>query len=110
MGLTFAKGRRIGSEPLHKEISRNLDTPSEFSEAAIDRIKGLWVDAQKLEITFATDGWRDIIQPFIDSEANPGKIYALFKSKDSQTVKDMAIGRSEGFHNLNMILRNIIGT
>ncbi len=106
----FAKGRRIGSEPLSKEISENLDTPSKFSEIVKDRVKDLRVDAKKLEATFATEGWIDIIQPLIDSESNPGKIYALFKSKDSQTVKDMAIGRSEGFHNLNMILKNIINT
>ncbi len=110
MSLTFGKGRRIGSEPLHEEISKNLDKPSEFSDAAKERIKELRVDATKLEVTFATEGWIDIIQPLIDGEANPGKIYALFKSKDSQTVKDMAIGRSEGFHNLNMILKNIVAT
>ncbi len=61
-------------------------------------------------MTFGTEGWIDIIQPLIDGEANPGKIYALFKSKDSQNVKDMAIGRSEGFFNLNMILKNIVAT
>ena len=110
MSGIFAKSRRIGSEELHKEISEKLDKPSEFSEAAKQRVKELRVDAKKLEATFATEGWIDIIQPLIDSESNPGKIYALFKSKDSQTVKDMAIGRSEGFHNLNMILKNIIGT
>jgi hypothetical protein len=110
MGIRFATGRRVESEPLHKEISNNLDKPSELSEAAKDRVKGLRVDAKKLETTFATEGWIDIIQPLIDSESNPGKIYALFKSKDSQTARDMAIGRSEGFHNLNMILKNIIAT
>ena len=110
MGLRFATGRRIGSEPLSKEISKNLDEPSKFSEVVKDRIKELRVDATKLEVTFATEGWIDIIQPLIDSEANPGKIYALLKSKDSQTAKDMAIGKSEGFHNLNTILKNIVGT
>ena len=106
----FTKGKRIGSEPLYKEISEKLDRPSEFSEAAKKRIKELRIDAQKLEVTFATAGWVDIIQPLIDSEANPGKIYALFKSKDSQTIKDMAIGRSEAFHNFNMTLKNIVAT
>ena len=106
----FAKGRRIGSDPLYKEISEKLDRPSEFSDAAKQRVKELRVDAKKLEVTFATEGWQDIIQPLIDSEASPGKIYALFKSKDSQTTKDMAIGRSEAFHNFNMTLKNIIAT
>ena len=106
----FTKSKRIGSEPLYNEISEKLDRPSEFSEAAKERVKELRVDAQKLEITFATEGWIDIIQPLIDSEANPGKIYALFKSKDSQTIKDMAIGRSEAFHNFNMMLKNIVAT
>jgi tRNA(Ser,Leu) C12 N-acetylase TAN1 len=106
----FTKGKRIGSDPLYKEISEKLDRPSEFSEAAKERVKELRVDAKKLEVTFATEGWIDIIQPLIDSEANPGNIYALLKSKESQTAKDMKIGKSEGFHNLNMILKNIIAT
>ncbi len=109
-GKIFARGRRIGSEPLSKEISENLDKPSEFSEVVKDRIKELRVDAAKLEVTFGTEGWIDIIQPLIDAEANPGKVVALFKSKESQTAKDMAIGKFEGFHNLNMILKNIIAT
>lgn len=106
----FAKGKRIGSDPLFKEISEKLDRPSEFSDAAKERIKELRVDAKKLEITFATEGWQDIIQPLIDGEANPGKIYTLFKSKEPQTVKDMAIGRSEAFHSFDMILKNIVAT
>ena len=110
MSKIFARGRRIGSEPLHKEISESLDKPSEFSEVVKDRVRDLRVDAKKLEVTFATEGWIDIIQPLIDSEAAPGKIYALFKSKGSQTEKDMAIGRSEAFHNFNTMLKNIVAT
>ena len=110
MGLTFAKSRRIGSQELHKEISKSLDKPNEFSEAAKDRVKELRVDAKKLEVTFATEGWRDIIQPLIDSEANPGKTFELFKSDKSDAVKHQSIGRAEGFFNLNMMLRNIVAT
>ena len=106
----FTKSKRIGTDPLYKEISEKLDRPSEFSDAAKKRIKELRVDAKKLEVTFATEGWQDIIAPLIESEANPGKIYQLFKSKESQTIKDMAIGRSEAFHSFNMILKNIIAT
>ena len=106
----FAKGRRIGSEPLDKEISEGLDRPSEFSEAAKQRVKELRVDALKLEATFATEGWRDIIQPLIDREANPGRTFELFKSDKSDAVKYQAIGRAEGFFNLNMILKNIVST
>ena len=110
MGLRFATGRRVGSEPLSKEISKNLDKPSEFSEVVKDRVKELRVDAKKLEVTFATEGWRDIIQPLIDGEANPGKTFELFKSDKSDSVKYQAIGRAEGFFNLNMILKNIVAT
>ena len=106
----FAKGRRIGSDPLYKEISEKLDRPSEFSEAAKQRIKELRVEAKKLEVTFATEGWQDIIQPLIDGEASPGKTFGLFKSDKSDSVKYQAIGRAEGFFNLNMILKNIIAT
>ena len=110
MGLTFARGRRVGSEPLSKKISENLDTPSEFSDAAKERVKELRVDAKKLEVTFATEGWQDIIQPLIEGEANPGKTFELFKSDKPDAVKYQAIGRAEGFFNLNMILKNIIAT
>ena len=110
MKRIFSGSRRIGSQDLYKEISENIDKPSEFSEAAKQRVKELRVDAKKLEVTFATEGWIDIIQPLIDSEANPGKIFPLLKSKEPQAAKDMAIGKSEGFHNLNTILKNIVGT
>lgn len=110
MGIRFATGRRVGSEPLSKEISKNLDTPSEFSEIVKDRVKDLRVDAKKLEVTFATEGWIDIIQPLIDSEASPGKTFELFKSDKPDSVKHQAIGRAEGFFNLNMMLKNIIAT
>ena len=110
MKRIFASSRRIGNQDLYKEISENIDKPSEFSEAAKQRVKELRVDAKKLEVTFATEGWIDIIQPLIDGEANPGKIFALAKSKDSQTVKDMAIGKSEAFHSFNTILKNIVAT
>ena len=89
MKRIFAGSRRIGSAELHKEISEHLDKPSEFSEVVKDRVKELRADAKKLEVTFATEGWQDIIQPLIDSEANPGNIYALLKSKESQTAKDI---------------------
>lgn len=106
----FAKGRRVDSEPLHKEISENLDKPSEFSKIVKDRVKDLRVDAKKLEVTFATEGWIDIIQPIIDSEASPGKAFELFESDKSEKAKYMAIGRAKAFHSLNMTLRNIVGT
>jgi len=48
MHRIFAKGKRIGSDPLYKEISEKLDRPSEFSEAAKERVKELRVDAKKL--------------------------------------------------------------
>jgi len=110
MKRIFASSRRIGSQDLYKEISENIDKPSEFSEAAKQRVKELRVDAKKLEVTFATEGWRDIIQPLIDSEANPGKTFELFKSDKSDAVKYQAIGRAEGFFNLNMMLKNIVAT
>lgn len=110
MGKIFARGRRIGSEPLHKEISESLDKPSEFSEVVKDRVKDLRVDAKKLEVTFATEGWIDIIQPLIDSEANPGRAFELLESDKSEKVKYMAIGGAKKFYNFNMILKNIINT
>jgi len=106
----FTKSKRIGSEPLYKEISEKLDRPSEFSDAAKDRVKELRVDAKKLEVTFATEGWKDIVQPLIDSEANPGKAFGLFKSDKLDSEKYQAIGRAEGFFNLNMMLKNIVAT
>jgi len=106
----FTKSKRIGSDPLYKEISEKLNRPSEFSDAAKDRVKELRVDAKKLEVTFSTEGWIDIIQPFIDSEANPHKVYELFKSGKPERERDMALGRSEGFFNLDMMLKNIIAT
>jgi len=110
MGITFSKARGKASQELYKEISEKLEKPSEFSEAAIKRIKELRVDAEKLKITMETEGWRDIVQPLIDGEANPGKIYKLFKSPGSQSEKDMAIGKSEAFFSLNTILKNIVAT
>lgn len=110
MSIRFAGSRRIGSDPLHEEISKNLDRPSEFSEAAKKRVKELRVDAKKLEVTFATEGWKDIIQPLIDGEANPGRTFELFKSDKPDSVKYQSIGRTEGFFNLNMILKNIVAT
>ena len=110
MGITFARSKRIGSDPLYKEISEKLDRPSEFSEAAKERVKELRVDAKKLEVTFATEGWQDIIQPLIDSEANPGKAFGLFKSDKPDSEKYQAIGRAEGFFNFNMMLKNSIAT
>ena len=56
MKRIFASSRRIGSQNLYKEISENIDKPSEFSEAAKQRVKELRVDAKKLEVTFATEG------------------------------------------------------
>ena len=110
MGIRFAAGRRIGSEPLSKEISKNLDKPSEFSEIVKDRVKELRIDAEKLEVTFATEGWQNIIQPLIDSEASPGKAFELMESDKSEKAKYMAIGRAKGFHSLNMMLKNIVAT
>ena len=106
----FAKGRRIGSEPLSKEISENLDKPSEFSEIVKDRVKDLRVDAKKLEVTLATEGWQDIIQPIIDSEASPGKAFELMESDKSEKAKYIAIGRAKAFHSFGMTLRNIVAT
>lgn len=106
----FAKSRRIGSDPLYKEISEKLDRPSEFSEAAKERVKELRVDAKKLEVTFATEGWQDIIQPLIDGEANPGKALELMESDKSEKTKYVAIGRAKAFHSLNMMLKNIVAT
>ena len=110
MTLRFAKGRRVDSEPLSKEISENLDKPSEFSEIVKDRIRDLRVDAKKLETTFATEGWIDIIQPLIDLEANPGRAFELLESDKSEKVKYMAIGGAKKFYNFNMVLKNIVAT
>ena len=110
MSKIFARGRRIGSEPLHKEISESLDKPSEFSEVVKDRVRDLRVDAKKLEVTFATEGWIDILQPLIDNEASPGKAFELMESDKSEKKKYVAIGRAKAFHSLNMTLRNIVAT
>jgi len=110
MSVIFSKARGKASQELYKEISEKLDKPSEFSEAVKERIKELRVDAEKLKVTMETQGWQDIIQPFIDGEANPGKAFELFKSDKSDSEKYQAIGKAEGFFNLNMILKNIIAT
>lgn len=110
MSIILSKARGKPSQELYKEISEKLDKPSEFSEAAIKRIKELRPDAEKLRVTMDTQGWQDIIQPLIDGEANPGKAFELFKSDKSDSEKYQAIGKAEGFFNLNMILKNILST
>jgi len=106
----FSKARGKASQELYKEISEKLEKPSEFSEAAKERIKELRVDAEKLKVTMDTEGWRDIVQPLIDGEANPGKAFELFKSDKSDSEKYQAIGKAEAFFSLNMILKNIVAT
>ncbi|GAI81984.1 unnamed protein product, partial [marine sediment metagenome] len=52
----------------------------------------------------------DIIQPLIDSEANPGKAFELMESDKSEKEKYVAIGRAKAFHSLSTTLRNIVAT
>lgn len=92
-------------DDLGKQFEKYADNPSEILKEQRKRM-GPMVD--QIKVTVATKGWREVIQPFLERHGNSNKLFALFRKKGDEVEKAYAAGKAEAYHNLLLLIENIL--
>jgi len=88
-----------------KQFEKFADNPSEILKEQRKRMGPM---VEEIKATVATKGWQDVIKPFLERHGNPDKLFALFRKKSDDVEKAYAAGKAEAYHNLLMLIENIL--
>lgn len=89
-----------------KDTLKYFDKPEDVLKQNIKHMRPL---AVKLKNMMMTPGWEEFVKPFLEREANPSRLFALFKKKESPE-RDYELGRAEGFSNFLNLINNIVNS
>jgi len=97
-----------GNEELYQNLEKYIDKPSDFSKELQKRAKELRPIALKIKNTIETPGWKEIIGPFLESQANAGKVFRIVKSDKNEKQQLLDLAKAEAFYNLSVLIRNFL--
>ena len=58
--------------------------------------------------THLVEGWKQVIEPFLEAESNQINQYKIFESDENDVSKYMKIGKSKAFFQFSMLIKNLI--
>lgn len=96
------------NEELYQSLEKYIDKPSDFNKELQKRAKELRPQAEKIRVTVETPGWKEIIGPFLESQANPGRVFGIVKSDKDEKKQLLELAKAEAFYNLNVLIRNFL--
>lgn len=96
------------NEEFYQNLEKYIDKPSDFNKELQKRAKELRPQAEKIRVTVETPGWKEIIGPFLESQANPGRVFGIVKSDKDEKKQLLELAKAEAFYNLNVLIRNFL--
>jgi len=96
------------NEELYQNLEKYIDKPSDFNKELQKRAKELRPIALKIKDMIETPGWKEIVGPFLESQANAGKVFRIVKSDKNEKQQLLDLAKAEAFYNLNVLIRNFL--
>jgi len=99
------------NEELYEKFGKFLDQeePETFFNKEVKRhIKEMRPMAEKIRVTTDTEGWKEIIAPFLESQSNPKRIFRTFKSNINEVERAYLAGKAEAYFGLSMLINNFL--
>jgi len=96
------------NEEFYQSLEKYIDKPSDFNKELQKRAKELRPIAEKIKNMVETPGWKEIIGPFLESQANPGKVFRIVKSDKNEKQQLLDLAKAEAFYNLSVLIRNFL--
>jgi len=96
------------NEELYRHLEEYIDKPSDFNKELQKRVKELRPVAEKIRNMVETPGWKEIIGPFLESQANPGRVFGIVKSDKNEKKQLLELAKSEAFYNLSVLIKNFL--
>ncbi|MCK4820780.1 hypothetical protein KA005_33755 [bacterium] len=96
------------NEELYQNLEKYLDKPTDFVKDLQKRARELRPQAEKIRVMIETPGWKEIIGPFLESQANPGRVFKIVKSDKDERKQLLELAKSEAFYNLSVLINNFL--
>lgn len=96
------------NEEFYQNLEKYIDKPSDFNKELQKRAKELRPIAEKIKDMVETPGWKEIVGPFLESQANPGKVFRIVKSDKDEKKQLLELAKAEAFYNLSVLIRNFL--
>ena len=99
------------NEELYEKFGKLLDhdEPETFFSKEVKRhIKEMRPLAEKIRATTDTEGWQEVIKPFLESQSNPKRVFKTFKSNINEVERAYLAGKSEAYYNFLMLINNFL--
>lgn len=106
--MPFNISRSDFDKDLSKQFKDYFDEPETLTKALKKRVEGLKPMALKIKVMIGTDGWKEIIQPFLEGESNQNNAYKIFLSGKDEKEKYMLLGRSQAFFQFLSFINNLV--
>lgn len=101
-------GRSDFNKDLPKQFKDLFEEPETLTKALKKRVEGLKPMALKIKAMVDMDGWKEVIQPFLDAESNQINTFKIFASDMTEKQKYMLIGRSQAFFQFLSLINNLM--
>lgn len=96
------------NEEVYQNLEKYIDKPLDFNKELQKRAKELRPIAEKIKDMVETPGWKEIVGPFLESQANPGKVFRIVKSDKDEKKQLLELAKAEAFYNLSVLIRNFL--
>jgi len=97
------------NKELYEQFGQYIDKPEgEFQKGLKKRLKEMEPLALKIRTMTETEGWKEIIAPFLESQANPKRIFRTFKSNINEVERAYLAGKAEAYFGLSMLINNFL--
>lgn len=96
------------AEEIRKTLEKTIDKPEGFKKELGKRIKEMRPLAEKIQAMVMTPGWKEIIQPFLENQANAARVFNIVKSEKSEKLQQMELAKAEAFFNLQALIKNFL--
>jgi len=96
------------NEEFYQNLDKYLDKPSDFKKELEKRIKDMRPIAEKIRIMVETPGWKEIVGPFLESQANPGRVFGIVRSDKDEKKQLLELAKAEAFYNLSVLIKNFL--
>ena len=96
------------NEEFYQNLEKYIDKPVDFNKELQKRAKELRPIAEKIKDMIETPGWKEIIGPFLESQANPGRVFGIVKSDKDEKKQLLELAKAEAFYNLSVLIKNFL--
>ena len=106
--MPFNISRSDFNKDLPKQFKDLYDEPETLNKAIKKRVEGLKPMAFKIKAMVDMDGWKEVIQPFLEGESNQNNAYKIFLSGKDEKEKYMLLGKSQAFFQFLSFINNLV--